>query len=89
MAYQQNEYTKKIILLVLLIIILLGSSILIIDFVATFFGFYFPLPGLNYLKKVTFKNKMKMIENPYLLEREDLYKEQERLSLMATMNKQI
>lgn len=82
MAYQQNEYTKKIVLLILLIIILLGSSILIIDFVSTFFGFYFPLPGLNYLKKVAFQNKMKMSENPYLLEKEELYKENERLSLI-------
>ncbi len=82
MAFQQNEYTKKIILLILLIIILLGSSILIIDFVATFFGFYFPLPGLKYLKKVTFQNKMKISENPYLLEREELYKEKDRLSLI-------
>jgi hypothetical protein len=82
MAYHSNDYTKKIILLVLFIIILLGSSILIIDFVATFFGFYFPIPGLKQLKEITLNKKMKTIENPYLLEKEELYKDNERLSIL-------
>ncbi len=82
MAYQNSEYTKKIILLVLFIIILLGSSILIIDLVATFFGFYFPLPGLKQIKEFSLNKKMKTIENPYLLEKEELYKENERLAIL-------
>lgn len=73
---------RKIILLVLLIFIIFGSGILLVDFVASIFGVYFPLPGLNYLKQMTTLKRLKMAENPYLLEREELYKEKEKIALL-------
>lgn len=73
---------RKIVLLILLIFIITGVGILLVDFVSSLFGVYFPLPGLNYLKKITTLKRFKIAENPYLLEREELYKEKEKLALL-------
>ena len=82
MAIRQANYGKKIVLLSLLIIFLLILSILILDFVSSYFGYYLPIPLVKDIKKATFAKKLKESENPYLLEREELSKDQERLSLI-------
>ncbi len=72
---------KKIILLILFIIALCGAGILLIDFVSSMFGLYFPIPGLKEIKSFSLKKKIKESEDPYLLEREELGKNKERLIL--------
>lgn len=81
MAIYSSGNGKKIILLILFIIILFAAGILLVDFVGSIFGVYFPIPGLKQIKQITFNNKLKISENPYLLEREELDKDRERLGL--------
>jgi flagellar motility protein MotE (MotC chaperone) len=82
MARYNTGNGKKIILLFLLILILIGAGILLIDFVSSIFGVYFPIPGLKQIKQMTFKKKIKESEDPFLLEREELQKDGERLTLI-------
>ncbi|OHD11075.1 MAG: hypothetical protein A2086_03570 [Spirochaetes bacterium GWD1_27_9] len=81
MAFRNTADIKKIVLLILLIIVLIGAGILIVDFVGTIFGVQVPIPGLNYIKSVSFRKKLKQSEDPYLLEREELSKVSEKLSI--------
>ena len=81
-VYATKGNGRKIILLLLFIIVLLGAGILLIDFIGTIFGVYFPIPGLKYIKEMSFKKKIKQSEEPLLLEREELSKDRERLSLL-------
>jgi flagellar protein FlbB len=74
--------SKKIILLFLLIIVLIAGGILVIDFTGTMFGVAFPLPGLKQIKRITIKKKMKQANDLYLLEREELSKQEERLGII-------
>ncbi|HOJ63053.1 MAG TPA: hypothetical protein PLE45_01420 [Spirochaetota bacterium] len=80
-VYSQSD-RKKIILLLLFIIVLIIAGLIIIDFTASILGVYLPLPGLDIIKSVSLKKKIKQSENPYLLEREELAKEKERLLLV-------
>jgi chromosome segregation ATPase len=73
---------RKIILLFLFIIVLVVAGVLLIDFVGTLFGIQIPLPGLTVIKEATLTRKIKQSENPYLLEREEIGKELERISLI-------
>jgi len=73
---------RKIVLMILLILLIFGVGILLVDLVGSWFGVYFPIPGLNYIKYMTNIKKLKSSENPYLLEREELTKEKEKLSLL-------
>lgn len=73
---------RKIILMILLILLIFCGGILLVDVFGSLFGVYFPFPGLNYIKKMTNIKRLKIAENPYLLEREELTKEMEKLSLM-------
>src|SRR4030042_2054916 len=73
---------RKIVLMILLILLIFGVGILLVDLVGSWFGVYFPIPGLNYIKYMTNIKKLKISENPYLLEREELAKEKEKLSLL-------
>jgi hypothetical protein len=81
MAVRNKGDFRKIILLLLMIIVLSVAGILIVDFVGTIFGLSVPLPGLEYAKSISFKKKVKQSEDPYLLEREELSKEKERVNL--------
>lgn len=81
MAYRSGN-GKKIILLLLIIIVIIGGGILLIDFVGSIVGVYFPLPGLKQIKQFTQRKKIKIAEDPYLLEREELEKDIERLKIM-------
>jgi len=81
MAYRNSADVKKIVLLILLIIVLLGVGILAIDFVGNIFGVSVPFPGLKTIKSISFKKKVKQSEDPYLLEREELGKFEEKLFL--------
>lgn len=73
---------KRILLLLLFIVLLFGAGILLIDFVGTVFGVYFPVPGLKYLKQLSFKKILAESEDPLLLEKEELGKNSERLVLI-------
>lgn len=81
-SYPQQGDKKKIILLLLFILVLIIAGIIIIDFTASILGVYVPLPGLDIIKSISLKKKIKESENPYLLEREELKKEKERLILI-------
>lgn len=82
MTFRNTNDIRKIILLILFIIALLIAGVLFIDWLGKSVGISVPLPGLNYLKSVSFKKKVKISEDPYLLEREELSKEKERLSML-------
>jgi flagellar motility protein MotE (MotC chaperone) len=93
MAARSTGDGKKILLLILFVILLLGASMLIIDFVGTIFGVHFPVPGLKYLKIMSLSKKVKQAEDPYLLEKEEILKNKERLNLfeeqLATREKEL
>jgi|GEM_PF-827274 len=81
MAKYTTGNGRKIILLLLLIIVVTGAGILLVDFIGSIYGLYFPIPGLKQIRQLTMKKKLKMAEDPYLLEREELSKDFERLQL--------
>jgi len=82
MAIYSNADKKKIVLLLLFIIVLTIAGLIVIDFTASLLGVYLPLPGIDIIKSLSLKKKIKESENPYLLEREELAKEKERLVLV-------
>jgi hypothetical protein len=81
MAFYSSNNIRKIILLVLFIIVLFGTGIIAVDFVGSIFGINFPIPVLKQIKESVFKKKIKEGEDPFLLEKEELYKNNERLVL--------
>jgi hypothetical protein len=87
MAFRNTNDIKKIILLILLIVLMVIAGYLGIKWIGmTFRGISIPLPGLEYLDSLSLKKKIKQSEDPYLLEREELSKEKDRL---AIINEQI
>ncbi len=82
MAYNSGTDKKKIVLLFLLIFILIGAGFLIVDFVSTTLGYNPPIPILRMIKNAAFRKRRQLSEDPYLLEREELSKEKERLVLV-------
>jgi hypothetical protein len=82
MTFRNTNDIKKIILLILLIIVILIAGILFVDWFGRSMGISVPLPGIDYLRTVSFKKKIKQSEDPYLLEREELSKEKERLAIL-------
>jgi hypothetical protein len=81
MAIRNKGDFRKIILLILAIIAFSIAGLLIVDTVGRTFGISVPLPGLNYIRSVAFKKTIKQSEDPYLMEREELSKDSERVSL--------
>lgn len=81
MAVKSKADKRKIILLLLLIIVMIIAGILAIDFVGNIYGVRAPIPGMKFIKSMSLKKKIKISEDPYLLEREELFKEKERLSI--------
>jgi hypothetical protein len=82
MTFRNTNDVKKILLLILFIIALVIAGVLIIDILGTSMGVSVPLPGINYIKSISLKKKIKISEDPYLLEREELSKEKERLKIV-------
>ncbi len=81
MPYNYKADRRKIVLLMLFIGVLIGAGVLIVDFAATTLGLNPPIPVLSAIRSNSFKKKIKMSEDPYLLEREELDKERTRLLL--------
>jgi len=82
MAYRSRNDSKKIILLLLGVIVLSAAGMVVVDFVGTLFGVNVPIPGMDIIKGISLKNKIKQSEEPYLLEREELSKQNERLLII-------
>ena len=91
MSVKSAADRRKIVLLLLFIIVLVIFGVIVIDFVGNLFGVYVPLPGLKLIKSISLNKKIRISEDPYLLEREELSKEKDRLSLLEEqlINKEI
>lgn len=82
MGAKNSANLGKAFLLILLIIVLTVIGAILIDYVGTICGVYVPIPGMHTLKSKSLKKKIQTAEDPYLLEREELNKERDRLALI-------
>lgn len=62
MAIRNRGDFRKIILMLLLIIVLSIAGLLVIDWIGTTVGVSVPLPGLDYLKSISFKKKSNKVK---------------------------
>ncbi len=82
MPTRNSSNIGKAFLLILLIIVLVVLGSILIDFVGNMYGVYLPIPGVRMLKGKALQKKIQAGDDPYLLEREELGKEKDRLQLI-------
>lgn len=62
MTFRNTNDIKKIILLILLIIVILIAGILFVDWFGRSMGISVPLPGIDYLRTVSFKKRLSRVK---------------------------
>lgn len=82
MASAHKLDLKKIVLLLLLIVAAAFAGIVVIDFVGRLVGINVSIPGIDSLKSSALRKQIKKSEDLFLLEREELGKQEERIKLL-------